>query len=418
MKQKKLLLIAAAGAIMTVMLASPAIAAEQPGTDITVTDNPAWTTENSGSSQATIPVLSGQSSDQGTPYPTDIQLFEQGDRNYLYKTYSVASNYSPDLLVEDPFSQGGYRYEFSEIIQRDSIPGSTSKTVSQTRSVESDTDDRAEVLALFEDQIPYSDADGYEGDLFLRADSLSITENGREPYSYTLTETKSFEGLDSNDLAAIPKTVVKNGVTLSLQDVDWQVTGGESMGYSTVPVEYTAVAQYTAAASGTKATGYTATASYSGEVEKETLGKNTYTIVYEGEQIVVPFNFVPLIIAGVIVAGCIVAAVLIWRTRKNVTIYTLQQGVPELYAKVHVSPKNPVIDLSRISDVGVRLVFDKSFVKALYDQKVFVIGRFNNYRINITGSLVQELPAQRYAETGVDENLYEQDDEFDGREGR
>ena len=185
MKQKKLLLIAAAGAIMTVMLASPAIAAEQPGTDITVTDNPAWTTENSGSSQATIPVLSGQSSDQGTPYPTDIQLFEQGDRNYLYKTYSVASNYSPDLLVEDPFSQGGYRYEFSEIIQRDSIPGSTSKTVSQTRSVESDTDDRAEVLAMFEDQIPYSDADGYEGDLFLRADSLSITENGREPYSYT-----------------------------------------------------------------------------------------------------------------------------------------------------------------------------------------------------------------------------------------
>lgn len=415
MKQKKLLLIAAAGAIMTVMLSSPAMAAEQSGTDITVTDNPAWTTENSSSSQGMIPVLSDRSSDQGTPYPTDIQLFEQGDRNYLYKTYSVASNYSPDLLVEDPFSQGGYRYEFSEIIQRDSIPGSTSKTVSQTKSVESDTDDRAEVLALFEDQIPYSDADGYEGDLFLRADSLSIEESGREPYSYTLTETRSFEGLDSNDLAAIPKTVVKNGLTLSLQDVDWQVTNGESMGYSTVPVEYTAVAQYAAAASGTKATGYTATASYSGEVEKETLGKNTYTIVYEGEQIVVPFNFVPLIIAGVVVAGCIVATVLIWRTRKNVTIYTLQQGVPELYTKVHVSPKNPVIDLSRISDVGVRLVFDKSFVKALYDQKVFVIGRFNNYRINITGSLVQELPAQRYAETGVGEDLYDQDDEFDGR---
>ena len=91
MKQKKLLLIAAAGAIMTVMLSSPAMAAEQPSTDITVTDNPAWTTDSSGSPQGTLPVLGSRSSDQGTPYPTDIQLFEQGERNYLYKTYITMS---------------------------------------------------------------------------------------------------------------------------------------------------------------------------------------------------------------------------------------------------------------------------------------------------------------------------------------
>lgn len=131
------------------------------------------------------------------------------------------------------------------------------------------------------------------------------------------------------------------------------------------------------------------------------MGKNTYTIVYEGDQIVVPFNFAPIIIAGAVVARCIVAAVVLWRLRRNVTIYTLQQGVPELYAKFRVSPKNPVLDLSRITDAGVRLVFDKRFVKSLYDQKVFVIGRFTNYRINITGSLVQEFPARRMAETSV-----------------
>ena len=61
-----------------------------------------------------------------------------------------------------------------------------------------------------------------------------------------------------------------------------------------------------------------------------------------------------------------------------------------------------MLDLSKITDVGVRLVFDKRFVKSLYDQKVFVIGRFTNYRIGITGSLVQELPPQRYA-TGTPE---------------
>ena len=312
--------------------------------------------------------------------------------------------------MEDPFSQGGYRFRFSEIIQRDSTPGSTGKTVSQTKSVESATDDRATLLALMGDKLSYSDADGYKGELSLVPESLSVTETGKESYSYTVTDTKYIEDLENKDWALIPKTTQKNGLTLALQDVDWQTEG-----YNEASISYTAIAKYSAVASGTKTSGYLATGTFTGEVVKQTAGKNTYTIVYEGEQIVVPFNFAPIIIAGAVVAGCIVAAVVLWRLRRNVTIYTLQQGVPELYAKVRVSPKNPVLDLSRITDAGVRLVFDKRFVKSLYDQKVFVIGRFTNYRINITGSLVQELPAQQKEETSASQE--ENTSHSDGGEG-
>lgn len=389
MKQKKWLFRAASGMVATILLVLPAYAAEP---NITITDN----APSGGiyqlqpeAEKAPLPSEKGTT----TPYPIDIQLSEQGGRSFLYKTYTVAAGYAPDQLVEDPFSQGGYRFRFSEIIQRESIPGSTSKPVSQTKLVESATDDRAALLALLGDRLSYSDADGYKGELSLVPESLSVTETGKEPYSYTVTDTKYIEDLENKDWALIPKTTQKNGLTLALQDIDWQTEG-----YNDDPTGYTAIAKYSAVASGTKTSGYLATATFTGEAVKQTAGKNTYTIVYEGEQIVVPFNFVPFIIAGVVVAGCIVAAVVLWRLRRNVTIYTLQQGVPELYAKVRVSPKNPVLDLSRITDAGVRLVFDKRFVKSLYDQKVFVIGRFTNYRINITGSLVQELPAQRTAE--------------------
>ena len=270
--------------------------------------------------------------------------------------------------------RGDTRFRFSEIIQRESVPGRTGKPVSQTKSVESATDDRAALLALLGDKLPYSDANGYKGELSLVPESLSVTEIGKEPYSYTVTDTKYIEDLENKDWALISKTTQKNGLTLPLQDVDWQTEG-----YNEASISYTAIAHYSGLAAGTKSTGYIATVSYLGEVEKETIGRNTYTIVYEGEQIIVPFNFVPLILAGVVAAGCIVATVLFWRMCKNVTIYTLQQGVPELYAKVRVSPKNPVLDLSRITDAGVRLVFDKRFVKSLYDQKVFVIGRFTKF---------------------------------------
>lgn len=392
MKQKKWLFRTASGVVAAIMLALPAYAAEP---SITITDN-----EPSGgvyqlqpeAEKAPLPKVEGTT----TPYPIDIQLSEQGGRSFLYKTYTVAADYAPDRLVEDPFSQGGYRFRFSEIIQRDSMPGSTGKPVSQTKSVESATDDHATLLALLGDKLSYSDADGYKGELSLVPESLSVIETGKEPYSYTVTDTRYIEDLENKDWALIPKTTQKNGLTLALQDVDWQTEG-----YNEDPISYTAIAKYSAVASGTRTSGYLATGTFTGEAVKQTVGKNTYTIVYEGEQIVVPFNFVPLIIAGVIVAGCVVAAVILWRLRRNVTIYTLHQGVPELYAKVRVSPKNPVLDLSRITDAGVRLVFDKRFVKSLYDQKVFVIGRFTNYRINITGSLVQELPAQQKEEASA-----------------
>ncbi len=406
MKQKKWLFRAASGMVATILLTLPAYAAEP---NITITDNaPSGSIYQLQPGAEKVPVPSQKGTT--TPYPIDIQLSEQSGRSFLYKTYTVAADYAPDQLVEDPFSQGGYRFRFSEIIQRDSTPGSTGKPVSQTKSVESTTDDRAALLALLGDKLPYSDADGYKGELSLVPESLSVTETGKEPYSYTITDTKYIEDLENKDWALIPKTTQKNGLTLALQDVDWQTEG-----YNEASISYTAIAKYSAVASGTKTSRYLATGTFTGEAVKQTAGKNTYTIVYEGEQIVVPFNFAPIIIAGAVVAGCIVAAVVLWRLRRNVTIYTLQQGVPELYAKVRVSPKNPVLDLSRITDAGVRLVFDKRFVKSLYDQKVFVIGRFTNYRINITGSLVQELPAQQKEEASASQE--ENTSSFDGGEG-
>lgn len=240
MKQKKWLFRAASGMVATILLVLPAYAAEP---NITITDN----APSGGiyqlqpeAEKAPLPSEKGTT----TPYPIDIQLSEQGGRSFLYKTYTVAAGYAPDQLVEDPFSQGGYRFRFSEIIQRESIPGSTSKPVSQTKSVESATDDRAALLALLGDRLSYSDADGYKGELSLVPESLSVTETGKEPYSYTVTDTKYIEDLENKDWALIPKTTQKNGLTLALQDVDWQTEG-----YNDDPTGYTAIAKYSAVGS-------------------------------------------------------------------------------------------------------------------------------------------------------------------------
>ena len=72
----------------------------------------------------------------------------------------------------------------------------------------------------------------------------------------------------------------------------------------------------------------------------------------------------------------------------------MRNGVPELYGKVRVHPKNPVLDLSRLPNLDIRLVFEKRFQKSLFVKKVFVLGPQDNFQINMTGKLVHELYAE------------------------
>ena len=216
MRRQKLICITAAGLFLSMALAAPAFA-QSPEQDKLSATTPM---EESGQHQD----LSG-----AIPYPTDIQLLEQGDRNYMYKTFTVNADSDPDLLVESAFSQGGYRYRFSEIIQRNHTPSSTEKAATESITLETDTDVADTVLDMFQERLPYVDDDGYQGSLFLIPESLHITEAGRSPYSYTVSETRKYSDLSRNDPSMVPKSIEKGGMPLSLQGIDWQVVSSDSM---------------------------------------------------------------------------------------------------------------------------------------------------------------------------------------------
>lgn len=69
------------------------------------------------------------------------------------------------------------------------------------------------------------DQDGYKGQLALQADSIYTEAAEKSSYSYPVTDTKEYTGMERNDPYGIPKTAVKNGVTLELADIDWTPMG-------------------------------------------------------------------------------------------------------------------------------------------------------------------------------------------------
>jgi len=112
-------------------------------------------------------------------------------------------------------------------------------------------------------------------------------------------------------------------------------------------------------------------------------------------------------VTGLIVATDLAALIILWKLRKNVEVYVYNAGVPEFYAKMRVSLKRPIIELRQLSDVEIRLMFDKHFAKKLMDQRIFVVSKYRNTRFDLNGMRIVDL----WLSGGKDENKEANDDD-------
>lgn len=261
----------------------------------------------------TVTVISGEAQTIGGEqyYPTDIKTISSGDLSLIIKSFEVPANVNPEQLASD-FEQGGIRYTKQEILKNVLPDEKETKLASQTISLECTAEEEKKLLQVLSPLMDYEE-DGFVGQLQLDTSSICTEVTDTQSYRYLVTETKEMTGLDRNDTAYIPKTANKNGVKLTLNDVDWTVMGcGESRG-RLVPSMYSAQAQYSGYAYGSKATGYLATATYVGEVTRTTPGLVRYSIVYGVDSSVVNKEISafdkqssPFIILGVVlIAGLI-----------------------------------------------------------------------------------------------------------------
>lgn len=151
-------------------------------------------------------------------------------------------------------------------------------------TVETTKDDLALILEQLKPTIEYDDG-RFQGTLALDHTSLNTVAAGYATKNYTVTETKTIGQLDRNDMSYVPATTIKNGRTLSLANVEWQVTGTDLVGEALMPSQYQAVATYSAKASYQAATGYVTTAEYVGDVTHEGVESVTYVLTYIGTEV-------------------------------------------------------------------------------------------------------------------------------------
>lgn len=216
--------------------------------------------------------------------PTDIVVQNLNGTQQAIKTYTILPDQDPVALIEEPFELEGYRYTFANIVKSEN-PVEETKGHIETITIETAKKDLSVVLENLNPTIEYDDG-VFKGTLALDHTSIVTEAAGYTTKSYTLTETKTIGQLDRNDMSYVPATTVKDGRTLNLINVEWQVTGTDLVGETLMPSSYQAIATYSTKVSYQAATGYITTVEYVGDITHEGVESITYVLTYVGEEIV------------------------------------------------------------------------------------------------------------------------------------
>ena len=212
--------------------------------------------------------------------PTDSSVQNLNGVQQFIKTYTVSPDVAPEALIEDDFEYEGYRYSFADIVKQENYE-SGEKEQTETVTVNTEKKDTDKVLEALAPTVEYDDGK-YSGTLSLDHTTIRTEAAGYETRWYTVSTTKEIDNLPSNDMSYVPETTVKDGVTINLASVDWQVQSTVLVDDLLVPASYKAVASYSGRAYYSAATGYVSTADYKGTVSYRELSDITYTVTYVG----------------------------------------------------------------------------------------------------------------------------------------
>ena len=214
--------------------------------------------------------------------PTSTVVQNLNGSQQVVKTYTVSPEVDARTLIEEPFQLEGFLYTYADIVKEENLV-SERRTHTETVTVETAKKNLDVILKELAPTMEYGDGT-WAGTLALDHTSINTQAAGYTTGSSTVTATKTIGPLDRNDMSYVPATTVKNGVTLNLSSVEWQVIGTDLTGDVLAPCSYQAVATYTGKSYYSAATGYVTTANYVGEVTHEGVESVTYRVTYLGEE--------------------------------------------------------------------------------------------------------------------------------------
>ena len=269
-----------------------------------------------------------------------------------YRTYLVQEDEQNTFIdnLEKDIEVFGDKYTFDSYITEG---GTTTNTIdiTTTKKITSKTNNLESIINQLGTTISY-EQDGYIGEYLLNTQNIQIKTNNNGFREDLIEETINYTNLEKNDLDFIPKQTVKDGLTLDLLNVEWEVETTKMIGEYEVANLYTAKCYYAGKQRIDYPNTYSVTAEYSGKATKTIESPYIYTVKYnkieEEKSDPVPEtveekenNLLP------VASGTtgIILVILFFFTR-NVTVYNYKDGKYIKIGKTRINKSN-TINLTR-----------------------------------------------------------------------
>lgn len=202
-------------------------------------------------------------------------------------------------------------------------------------------------IEQLENTIKY-EKDGYIGEYILNPNTLKIKTNYNGFREDLIEETINYTNLEKNDLDFIPKQTIKNGLTLDLLNVEWEVESTKMIGEYEVANTYTAKCYYATKQRVDYPNTYTVTAEYFGTATKTEEHPITYVVKYEKEEPEVVEEKQENNVLPVVGGTTGIILVIVFFLTRNVTVYNYKDGEYKKVGKVRAT-KAGKIKLDRFS---------------------------------------------------------------------
>ena len=212
--------------------------------------------------------------------PQEIVQSTVDDYTVVEKIYVLPKGSDETLIPTESYTENEVEYEYVETKVHDNSEEDTKEHIENV-SYHTTTNDAEVVVALFAPTLEITTEDGYIGVLAFDHSTLELTPAGYSSRKFTVTEERSYPNLASADTSLVPKTIDKDGTTLTLANIEWVTAADETISGTDVAIRYTANAIYTGTETKTYVNGYTASADYKGTVTKVTNDTVTYTAVFK-----------------------------------------------------------------------------------------------------------------------------------------
>lgn len=218
----------------------------------------------------------------------DMKSYEKDGMRYIEKTYVIDTDADLSDVADGTFELDGYSYSQIDIKSQPVIH-KEKKEVCQTKNVLVPSQGAAGIFEKIGKTLEYTDETGFSGKLEPDLNHVRYQVTGYTHKTMTKNGSQMFYNLPSMDTAQIPKSIWRDGIRLSLIDVQWIGDNRFASADTDVGNNYAAKGIYQGTYQVNIPSGYKAEVLYKGVAEKEISEQTAYTVTYVGEMLETSF---------------------------------------------------------------------------------------------------------------------------------